>query len=292
MERKYSKEELWQAFRNGNDAACMEHENINDYFNDWFDNQFKSNDQVTERSEEIKILGKRKFKFTFYDMSETSEEVEYDERSLFEVMNAYFQASGGLRYIKFRNCAIVSDEAFKLIILDENKPTPSVSIVDVEKEIIIQSQVDSVSAGYDGTKFQTTFEEGFLKCYEYIKSKFAKSILASDTWEWISVESEMPNLWKNRYVLAYTPNEINKITSECVYNDGKGGFCFMRGKNKGDTLEITHWMPLPQSPSLFSSNKENKTEVVGAEVCRFCKSPNIIDNEQYTDCRDCGQSFI
>lgn len=28
------------------------------------------------------------------------------------------------------------------------------------------------------------------------------------------------------------------------------------------------------------------------DVCRYCKSPNIVDNEPWTNCRDCGQSFI
>ena len=28
------------------------------------------------------------------------------------------------------------------------------------------------------------------------------------------------------------------------------------------------------------------------DVCRYCKSPNIVENEPWTDCLDCGKSFI
>jgi hypothetical protein len=68
--------------------------------------------------------------------------------------------------------------------------------------------------------------------------------------DWIKVSDQFPDYRKHRYVIVYIPTEpYKKIDVECVYNNGRGGSCFSTGWNKGETWEVTHWMPIPDKPT-------------------------------------------
>lgn len=72
--------------------------------------------------------------------------------------------------------------------------------------------------------------------------------------EWISVKDRLPEA--ETEVLVYHGSAYNQVCNVYVYlggNEWMDGYC-----NKGYTKDedITHWMPLPASPT----EKENKHE--------------------------------
>lgn len=78
--------------------------------------------------------------------------------------------------------------------------------------------------------------------------------------EWISVTDRLPD--EDEWVLVYGPDWANPKTYhvghvDCVY---KGGVTFEVGSNPNDyygtesTNTITHWMALPDPPTLSESH--------------------------------------
>lgn len=66
--------------------------------------------------------------------------------------------------------------------------------------------------------------------------------------EWISIEEKMPVINVIPGVLVYSLR--GGIDVQPVYNNGNWEPKFTDGWNKGETYEITHWMPLPEPPKI------------------------------------------
>ena len=65
-------------------------------------------------------------------------------------------------------------------------------------------------------------------------------------YEWVSVEERMP--WIGSDVIAFMPRAYQKVDVVRCYNNGRRQPTWADGWNKGQTHEVTHWMPLPQTP--------------------------------------------
>lgn len=86
--------------------------------------------------------------------------------------------------------------------------------------------------------------------------KASKDIIYSifNTWTWISVKDVLPS--HDQLVLA-VPKNIN-CPAVLRFQEGSGsgnGYLFMWPDLKGQVLNISHWMPLPQPPKEESNDE-------------------------------------
>lgn len=69
---------------------------------------------------------------------------------------------------------------------------------------------------------------------------------------WINIEEDFPDYYEHSSVIVYMPRAYNKIDVQSVSRKGnisENKSRFSKGWNKGEGIyEVTHWMPLPESP--------------------------------------------
>jgi hypothetical protein len=73
--------------------------------------------------------------------------------------------------------------------------------------------------------------------------------------EWIRIEDEFPP--KDTRVLCYHGNEYMNVLEYWYDEDGKHMFFNPPIANIGD---VTHWMPLPNPPSVFVDKEEHENK--------------------------------